>query len=66
MYKNSPSRNQSKTSTFVISKIIDSLSIKPNDIIDYFNKQKVYSFLEEKIAKGKSNNQASKSLNISL
>ena len=48
------------------SEIIDSMSIEPNDIIDYFKKQKVYSFLEEKIAKGKSNEQPSKSLNISL
>ena len=48
------------------SEIIDSMSIEPNDIIDYFKTQKVYSFLKEKIAKGKSNEQASKSLNISL
>ena len=66
MYKNSPSRNQSNTSSFVTSEIIDSMSIEPNDIIDYFKKQKVYSFLEEKLAKGKSNEQASKSLNILL
>ena len=66
MNKNSPSKNQSKTSSFVTSEIIDSMSIEPNDIIDYFKKQKVYSFLEEKIAKGKSNEQASKSFNISL
>ena len=55
MYKNSSSRNQSKTSSIVTSEIIDSISIKPNDIIDYFTKQKVDSFLEETIAKGKSN-----------
>ena len=66
MFKSSSSRNQSKTSSFVTSEIIDSMSIEPNDIIDYFKKPKVYSFLEEKIAKGKSNEQASKYLNISL
>ena len=65
MYKNFTSRNQSKTSSFVTSEIIDFMSIESNDIIDYFKKQKVYSLLEEKIAKGKSNEQASKSLNIS-
>ena len=61
MYKNRP-----KTSSFVTTDIIDSMSIEPNDLIDYFKKQKVYSFLEEKIAKGKSNEEASKSLNVSL
>ena len=37
------------------SEIIDSMLIEPNDIIDYFRNQKVYSFLEEQIALGKSN-----------
>ena len=48
------------------SEIMDSMSIEPNDIIDYFKWQNVYSFLEDKIANGKSNEQASKSLNKSL
>ena len=39
MYKNRP-----KTNSFVTTDIIDSMSIEPNDLIDYFKKQKVYSF----------------------
>ena len=39
MYKNTPSRNQSKTSSFVTSEIIDSMSIDPHDIIDYSKKK---------------------------
>ena len=53
MYKNYTLRNQSKISSFVTSEIIDFISIEPNDIIDYFKRQKVYSLLEEKIAEGK-------------
>ena len=40
MYRNSPSRNQSKPSSFLTSEIIDSMSIEPNDIIDYFKNTK--------------------------
>ena len=42
MYKNSPSRNQSKTSSCVTSEIIESMSIEPNDIIDYLKKNTMF------------------------
>ena len=59
-------KNRTKTNSFVTTDIIDSMSIEPNDLIDYFNKRKVYCFIEKIIAKGKSNEEASKSLNVSL